>query len=81
MTETLRRPRWGSVPRPRVDLAPADQERLRGLWDAYRASQRDVAKANRALESEMRRLRRRYPVAALARALKITPAAVWKRLK
>lgn len=69
------------VPRPRIDLAPEDRERLRAAWEAYRSSQRDVQRANRALEVELRRLRRRYPVAALARALKVTPAAIWKRLK
>jgi hypothetical protein len=69
------------MPRPRTDLAREDEKRLRAVYEAYRASQKAVQGANRALEAELRRLRRRYPVAAIARALKVTPAAVWKRLK
>ena len=81
LTERDRGLRSGRMPRPRTDLSDADRDRLRTRWAASRKAQADAARARKALDVELRRLRRRYPVASIARSVGVTPGAIWKRLR
>lgn len=69
------------VPRVRVDLEEADRKTVREAWNAYRRAQTSEARARRNLVRLLLRLRKRYPVAAIARAAGVSPMAVWNKLK
>lgn len=70
-----------AVPRVRVELGEQDRERVREAWSAYRQAQAEAERSRRELVSLLRRLQKRYPVASIARAAKVTPPAVWNKLK
>jgi hypothetical protein len=72
---------FGDVARPKIDLPAEERDRLRAAWAAYRAAAGESEKARRAFLRELRRLERRYPQAALARAIGVTRAAIHKRLR
>jgi hypothetical protein len=70
-----------SVPKRRTDLDPSDVAAVREAWAAYRAAQTSAERSRRNLVKVLRRLQKRYPVASIARAAKVTPPAVWTKLK
>jgi hypothetical protein len=69
------------VPRQKTDLEPQDRDLVRAAWETYRARQGEAEKSRKELVRVLRRLQRRYPVAAIARAAKVSPMAVWNKLK
>jgi len=69
------------VPRRKVDLGEQDRERLRDAWTAFRQAQADAERSRRQLVTLLRRLQKKYPVAAIARAAGVAPMAVWNKLK
>jgi hypothetical protein len=69
------------VPRQRTDLEPEDADLVRTAWAAYRARSAEAERARKELVRVLRQLQRRYPVAAIARAAKVTPMAIWSKLK
>jgi len=69
------------VPKPRTDLNPADAEQVRKAWASYRRAQKDAEKSRRDLVRLLRQMQRHYPVASIARAARVTPPAVWNKLK
>jgi hypothetical protein len=70
-----------AVPKPKTELPPEDAHRARQAWDAYRLAQGEAERTRRELVRVLRRLAKRYPVASIARAAKVTPPAVWNKLK
>jgi hypothetical protein len=72
---------FGEVARPKIDLPAEERDRLRAAWGQYQSASKDAEKARTAFLRELRRLERRYPQAALARAIGVTRAAIHKRLR
>jgi len=70
-----------SVPKPRTELNASDASEARAAWNAYRKAQSEAEAKRRTLVRVLAKLHKRYPVASIARAVKVTPPAVWNKLK
>ena len=81
LSRTREASNFGEVARAKIDLPAEERARLRASWAHYQAAEKDTQKARKDFLRELRRLERRYPQAALARAIGVTRAAVHKRLR
>lgn len=68
------------MPRRRQDLEEADADRVRDAYAAVLAVEAALDRERREYRAVLRELREHYPVAAIARALGITPRAVWRSM-
>lgn len=69
------------MPPSRTELKEEDAALVRQAWDEYRALAKEAERSRRALLRVLRRMHRRYPVAGIARAGKVTAPAVWAKLR